>query len=73
MRYGTWALGQALDARMGAAADGKRVNDTLCVSDIIIAIINIMVQIASEPHPGCEQCSNPASLQLSYLFLCISC
>ena len=34
---GTWALlGQALDAGMGAAADGKRVNDTLCVSDIII-------------------------------------
>ena len=66
---GTWALGQALDAGVGAAADGTRVNDTLCVSDIIITI---MVQIASERHPGCEQCSNPASPQLSHLLLCMS-
>ena len=48
---GTWALGhlgvrQALDAGMGAAANGKRVNDTLCVSDIIITIITIITIIA---------------------------
>ena len=42
---GTWALGQVLDARMDAAADGKRVNDTLCVADIIITIITIIVII----------------------------
>ena len=40
---------------MGAAADDKRVNDTLCVSDIIITIIIIIDIINIIAIMGCTQ------------------
>ena len=48
---------------MGVAANGKRVNDTLCVSDIIITIITI---ITTRPKPACGRPS------LANISLCTS-